>query len=308
MGWVRGLRCARGIAALSAVVITSGSYPASAGIDNTATVTGTPVRGTLSGVLTDTVSVPVELTDAQLTVSVKADDASFRNAGDVVVYTYTIVNSGNVTIRDIRLVDTHKGVLGFLSPSAEIILSDADPRGTSNDSSQDGVWDILYPGDSVSFSATYEILQADVDSGADIINTVGFSATYGPLLAPLTLVSTEDVSETVTVALADPRMEIEKSADIASGARAGDVITYTYLVTNTGNVRIDNVSVTDTHKGVVGGVSPVGEEIVNNADPRGDSDADIVANDGVWSVLYPGDSIRFTATYTVTQDDVDTLQ
>jgi hypothetical protein len=33
-----------------------------------------------------------------------------------------------------------------------------------------------------------------------------------------------------------------------------------------------------------------------------------VPNDGIWSVLAPGDAITMTATYTVTQSDVDTLQ
>jgi len=32
------------------------------------------------------------------------------------------------------------------------------------------------------------------------------------------------------------------------------------------------------------------------------------ANNGSWDSLGPGDSIRFTGTYTVTQADVDNLQ
>lgn len=291
--------------AMATVVAMAAVVPAHATIDNTATVTGTPAGGTLGGTLTDTQSVAVEVADPKLTVTKAADDNTLRNAGDTIVYTYTVVNSGNVTLTNIKLSDTHKGQAGALSPANEAILSDADPRGASTDASADGIWDVLYPGDSITFTASYVVTQADIDAGADIVNTVNYDADYG---AVKVFDHSDTIKETVTVAAADPQLTIDKTADITTGAKAGDVITYTYLVTNTGNVRIDNVSVSDTHKGVAGALSPANEVIVDNTDPRGDSNVDATANDGVWSTLYPGDSVKFTATYTVTQSDVDNLQ
>ncbi|WP_165784574.1 DUF7507 domain-containing protein [Zhengella mangrovi] len=295
--------------AIATVMAMTGVVPAFATIDNTATVSGTPAGGTLGGTLTDTQSVAVEVANPALTVTKAADDNTLRNAGDTIVYTYTVVNSGNVTIKGIKLTDTHKGQTGALPVSNEAILSDADPRGASTDAAVDGIWDTLYPGDSITFTSSYVVTQADIDSGADIVNTVNYDATYDAPAGPVDVFDhTDTITETVTVAAADPQLTINKTADITTGAKAGDVITYTYLVTNTGNVRIDNVSVADTHKGVAGALLPASEVIVDNTDPRGDSNVDATANDGIWSTLYPGDSIKFTATYTVTQDDVDNLQ
>lgn len=282
---------------------------AHATIDNTVTVTGTPARGTLGGTLTDSVSVSVEANNPALTVTVAADDNTLRNTGETITYTYTVVNSGNVTIQNIELTDTHKGTAGALSPGNEAILDNSDTRGNSADAAANGVWDVLYPGDSITFTASYVVTQADFDSGTDIVNTVNYTSIYdAPGGAVAVSDSSNAISETVTMAAADPRLTIVKNADITAGARVGDVITYTYLVTNTGNIRIDNVSVSDTHKGVPGALSPGNEAITDNSDTRGDSDVDGTPNDGVWDVLYPGDSITLTATYTVTQDDVDNLQ
>jgi hypothetical protein len=36
--------------------------------------------------------------------------------------------------------------------------------------------------------------------------------------------------------------------------------------------------------------------------------SDVTPGNGTWSVLAPGDEVTFTATYTVTQTDVDLLQ
>ena len=64
----------------------------------------------------------------------------------------------------------------------------------------------------------------------------------------------------------------------------GEVITYTYVVENTGNVTLTSVSVSDVHSGAgpLGAITPAS-----------------VAS------LAVGDSVTFTADYTVTQADID---
>ena len=73
-----------------------------------------------------------------------------------------------------------------------------------------------------------------------------------------------------------------------------------------GNVAISGVTVSDAHND--SGPSPVpgGEALFNDAVPL--SDSTDAATDGSWDTLAPGDTVRFTATYTVTQQDVETLQ
>jgi hypothetical protein len=52
--------------------------------------------------------------------------------------------------------------------------------------------------------------------------------------------------------------------------------------------------------------TPTGEVLTDVA-PLGDS-SDSTANNGVWTVLKPGDSVQFQISYSVTQNDVDVLQ
>lgn len=75
-----------------------------------------------------------------------------------------------------------------------------------------------------------------------------------------------------------PALSLVKTATPATYDSVGDVISYSYLVTNTGNVRLHNVTVTDDKATV----SPVSV-----------------------ATLAPGASTTFTASYTITQADLD---
>ena len=113
---------------------------------------------------------------------------------------------------------------------------------------------------------------------------------------------------TATVEVAsDPRLEMTKEADDDTLVVVGQVITYTYTVTNTGNVVIRNVAITDTHNAAGAAPTPAGETLFTDAGTTGDS-IDNTPDDGNWDVLAPGDVIRFTGTYTVQQADIDNLQ
>ena len=101
-------------------------------------------------------------------------------------------------------------------------------------------------------------------------------------------------------------MAIVKTPSSAGPFSVGQVITYTYKVTNTGNVPVTNATVSDVHNGSGVFVGPGSETIFTDVAPLGDStDAAVNAS---WDVLGVGDTVRFTATYTVTQNDVDFLQ
>jgi hypothetical protein len=107
--------------------------------------------------------------------------------------------------------------------------------------------------------------------------------------------------------LASPSLSILKERTGGTGpVNRGDVVSYRFTVTNTGNVPINNVGVNDTTNGYNGPVVPGNEGNLVDAAPLGDS-GDLTVN-GTWDRLGAGDRITFTATYTVVQSDIDFLQ
>ncbi|MDE2445708.1 MAG: DUF11 domain-containing protein [Alphaproteobacteria bacterium] len=136
---------------------------ARATIDNTAIATGTyaaaPVTSNPS-----TVSVSVVASAPHMLVTKSANPTTNLRAGETVTYTYTVKNDGNVTLRNISLADVHNAAGPAPSPSLEVLSIDAPPVGDSSDvTPSDGVWNVLAPGDTVTFKATYIVQQTDVD-------------------------------------------------------------------------------------------------------------------------------------------------
>jgi uncharacterized repeat protein (TIGR01451 family) len=108
--------------------------------------------------------------------------------------------------------------------------------------------------------------------------------------------------------VSNPQLSLAKTSNRTSPVVLNDVITYTFVVTNTGNITINNVVINETAFNGSGTISATGNETQTVfANPPGDS-TDATPNNGVWSVLGPGDAISYTATYTVTQQDIDLLQ
>jgi large repetitive protein len=136
---------------------------------------------------------------------------------------------------------------------------------------------------------------------ADITNTATADGTYNS-------VAVISNSSTVSVPVVDPTssLKVVKTADKTVNVVAGDTVTYTYTVTNDGNVTLHNISLTDVHNASGPAPSPNSETLIDIT-PLGDS-SDVSPADGEWSILAPGDSVVFTATYIVTQSDVDNLQ
>jgi uncharacterized repeat protein (TIGR01451 family) len=104
-----------------------------------------------------------------------------------------------------------------------------------------------------------------------------------------------------------PALSIVKTANPDTNVAAGQLVTYTYKVTNTGNVTVQNISLNDVHNGSGAPPTPGNETLFTDNGALGDT-TDVTPADGVWSVLAPGDVISFTSTYTITQQDVDTRQ
>jgi uncharacterized repeat protein (TIGR01451 family) len=104
-----------------------------------------------------------------------------------------------------------------------------------------------------------------------------------------------------------PQLQITKTASPSTPFPVGSTVTYTYIVKNIGNVAMTIVTVNDVHNGYGTAPIPKNEILFADVAPLGDS-TNSVLNNGNWDVLGPGDTLKFTSTYIVTQTDVDLHQ
>ncbi|MCB0137906.1 MAG: DUF11 domain-containing protein [Caldilineaceae bacterium] len=273
--FISGATCTDANAAITGNTGSIGSLSGSTlTIPGAAVVDGADFRCTF----TNTLAVP------QLAVAKSASVANVNAAGDAITYTVTVSNTGNVTVTGISVTDPLGTLVCTTSGNATIAS--------------------LAPGASETCSFTYTVTQAVIDANGggdgDIDNTATASGSYGA-------VTVQASGSTAVTIILNPRLAITKTADDVTDVVAGQVITYTYVVTNTGNQTIANVSLSDSHNGSGPAPVPGSETLSTDAGPSGDS-TDATVSDGVWSSLAPGDAVTFTATYTVTQRDVDTRQ
>lgn len=119
----------------------------------------------------------------------------------------------------------------------------------------------------------------------------------------------------LTIAAANPVMTITKvgtlvkaGGNVLPEAEVGDTINYTFDIQNTGNVPLFDIDVADddtTHSGSGPLPNPANEALLTDTGTPGDT-TDVTADNGIWSQLGPGDTVRFFTSYLVTQTDIDT--
>jgi uncharacterized repeat protein (TIGR01451 family) len=237
-------------------------------VHDSATVTGTPPAGPKVTSTASAASVTAAAAPGiGIVKSASASDVAHFLAGQVITYTFVVTNTGNVTLHDVRVTDT-----GFTGTGSLSAISCPDDGGTDTVAT-------LAPGTQALCTATYTLTTADVDAGT--LSNTGNAAGAPPTGPAVTAASTIDLP-----AAQNPALSIVKSAVPGTVHVAGDVVTYHFRVTNTGNTTLHEVTVDDTQlpPASQGGLSPV-------TCPS--------------TTLAPGQFTRCTATYTVTQADVD---
>lgn len=282
------------VAGLLALVLFGASTTQShADVANTVTVTGSYNGSPVTA--TDDAAFDVADSTATLTI-VKSgtlnddDGVAGDSAGDTIDWTIEVRNDGNVTINSITVSDT----LGTpVCPTS------------SNDTIA-----TLAPGASETCTLTYTTTQTDFDTDGGGDGDIDNSATAnGTAMGGIGAVSGTDTAEVPINAFS--AVTLVKTADDDTLRNAGETITYTFVVTNTGNQTLTNVVVSETAFNGTGSPAPAPDadtgSITNDARAPGDS-TNSTTGDTDWDVLGPGDELTVTATYTVTQTDVDTLQ
>jgi trimeric autotransporter adhesin len=142
-------------------------------------------------------------------------------------------------------------------------------------------------------------------SGTPAANYTVNTTTGEVVFAAAAIVPNNALACTFTNEKLVPGLTLLKTASPAGPVAAGNTITYTFRLTNSGNTAISNVIVNElAFTGY--GIHPVpgSETLLTDTAPAGDSTTG-TANDGIWATLGPGDIITMTSTYVVTQADID---
>ncbi len=206
-------------------------------IVDTATATGIGVAGGQSPVSApSTVTVPT--VGAGPTVSIHTTavvtPASHQTGvltGDTIAYSYAVTNTGNVTLAVVHVNDPLVGSVTCPAPAAPGLAPGASLTCTAD--------------------APHTVLQPEVDSGS-VIDTATATGTdlhanSSPLSAPFVV---------TTPAAAVPAVGLQMTGTPAGHANPaalleGNMVVYTYLVSNTGTVMLSSVAVDDP------GIGPV---------------------------------------------------
>ncbi|MBK1644967.1 hypothetical protein CKO25_09955, partial [Thiocapsa imhoffii] len=225
-------------------------------LNNTATATGT--YGGTAYEATDTATVSGEQAGA-LTLEKTAtlvngaaaepgEALVFAAVDDEIRYSYTLTNTGNVTLTGLAVADDKTPV--------------TCPEST------------LAAGAEITCTATYAVTQADLDAG-EVTNR----ATASGLDPSEREVTSEEATATVEAAQG-PELTLEKVLDaVPAEIASGTVLTYTVTATNSGNVTLTAVVVSD---------------------PLLTSDSQQTC-----ASVAPGETCVLTGRYPVTQADVD---
>ena len=224
-------------------------------VDNSVTLSNSASVTDDQGVLAGTGTVIVTPVKNQgLTITKVPSSTTYSVAGQIIAYTYLVTNTGTSTITGIVVTDTPLGKITLGSPGSPI---------TS-----------LAPGAQAIGTATYTIKQSDVDNSVTLSNSASVTDDQGVLAGTGTVIVTPVKNQGLT---------ITKVPSSTTYSVAGQIIAYTYLVTNTGTSTITGIVVTDTPLGKITLGSP-GSPITS---------------------LAPGAQAIGTATYTIKQSDVD---
>ncbi len=231
-------------------VLTQGDVDAGT-VNNTATASGKPPVGA-AVTATDTVLTPIAQATAitldKQSAGVTDVDENGPDAGDTIAYSFVVGNAGTTTLTGLTVTDPTVGPVSC-------------PVAT------------LPPTVATTCSKIYTLTQADVDAG-HVANTATATGTPpGGLTPPIATDSTD------TTVARGPGITLDKQAGTPSGLTAGSTVDYTFVVTNSGNVTLTGVGLSDPTLGSV--TCPV-------------------------STLAPSDSTTCTKTYTLTQPDIDT--
>ena len=262
-------------------------------ITNNVTATGLEPDGTTTVTANDTYIIDANNPDVTLcndgginiVKTASTTTVGCVGEGDDITYTFTITNTGDVSISNVTITDDLLG--GDITTTLTLA---GDTNGN----------DLLDPTETWVFTALdYTITQANVDAG-NITNNVTATGLEPDGTTTVTANDTYiiDANNPDVMLCSEYGIELVKTGNFNNDngnacTEIDETITYTFTVTNTGDIALGNVIITDP--------------LLDNAIPvvsinyvSGDADGD--------NLLDPSEIWYYSATYLVTQLDIDATE
>ena len=268
------------------------------------------------------VDVPL-LADIEIIKSISTIDKSFGNAalldkGDKIQYTFVVTNTGNVKLDPISVSDSMVGAVSCdvtsLAAGAQTncqadalyVLTQPDVTAGGIENTATTTGQPSTPVGGVQPPVVTDVSDTGTEPGPVGTGTVttvgspGTTETSSPIGMLMNSGDPKDDPTTLIIPIV-PELTIDKKADSTTGLVVGQTVTYTYVVSNTGNAIMTDVSIADMHNGLTNTLSAVtGESLTTNGGDSSDATVD-----GSIDALAPGDVAEFTSTYVVSQADID---
>jgi uncharacterized repeat protein (TIGR01451 family) len=195
-----------------------------------------------------------------LTLTTSANPLTYDQVGQTITYTYVIKNSGNVSLgpSQFTVSDSHIGTTPINCGAAD----------TS-----------LVPNATVSCTATYAITEADMTAGSVTNIATASGGGAGPSQSASSIITKTTPTTTALLTLVS-------SASPLTFNQAGQVITYTYVIKNSGNTTIGPAQFT------------ISDSLVS---------ANPINCGAAGTTLAPEQLVTCTATYTITEADLTAI-
>ena len=246
------------------------------GAEVTATATYTVTeQDIVNGTFTNNVTVTFSGVDDKFTGTDTVDELEDANPHMTITKTTVGADAGHIyklgEVINYKITATNDGNLTLTNVKVEDAL-------TGNVGENAFTIDTLAPGEAQTFDVRYVVTENDVLAGKVINNATGTATDPTDPDEPKTPVTPGEKEDPIETP--NPSLAVVKTSDKTGVVKLGETITYTITVTNNGNVTINDIEVTDELTGNTG--------------------------DNAFTIdrLAVGETKQFTATYTVTEDDI----
>ena len=246
------------------------------GAEVTATATYTVTeQDIVNGTFTNNVTVTFSGVDDKFTGTDTVDELEDANPHMTITKTTVGAEEGHIyklgEVINYKITATNDGNLTLTNVKVEDAL-------TGNVGENAFTIDTLAPDEAQTFDVRYVVTENDVLAGKVVNNATGTATDPTDPDEPKTPVTPGEKEDPIETP--NPSLAVVKTSDKTGVVKLGETITYTITVTNNGNVTINDIEVTDELTGNTG--------------------------DNAFTIdrLAVGETKQFTATYTVTEDDI----